>query len=80
MWDYLEVMSVEHARMSFTQRWNQVRGAARSLKRDASSFNDNNLRAAYTKIQLTLNFDFDSDQSRQIVEIVEQDGVLAPDV
>jgi hypothetical protein len=58
IWDQLETMSEDHARVSFTQRWDQIAHECRSLKRDNDSFGDNNPHAGGRGVQLMFNFEF----------------------
>ncbi len=74
IWDYMQTMSAEHARVSFTQRWHQLAGGCRSLKIDVDSFNENSPRAIGQEIQLSFNFDFELDApTAQVVETVSGD-------
>jgi hypothetical protein len=75
MWDYMEEMSLEHATVSFTQRWHQLVGGARSLKTDVDSFNDNNVRAVGKPVQLAFNFEFAAEQPvEQVIDAITPDG------
>src|SRR5262249_333551 len=76
MWDYMDEMSVEHATVSFTQRWHQVAGGVRSLKTDVESFNENSMRAVNRPVQLTFNFEHVAEQSSdQVVDTIMPDDV-----
>lgn len=72
MWDDGETMSADHAHVSFTQRWYQIAGECRSLKRDMDSWNDNNPNAVGHKIQKSFNFDLEIEET--IPAVVESFG------
>ena len=73
MWDDGETMIADHAHVSFTQRWYQIAGECRSLKRDMDSWNDNNPNAVGHEIQKSFNFDLEiEDTSDAMVEVFEE--------
>ncbi len=57
MWDHLETMSAEHWRISSGQRWGQIEGECKSLKRDEDSFLDNNPNAVGYESHLSFDFE-----------------------
>lgn len=72
MWDHIDTMSAEHARVSFNQRAQQIIGECRSLKRDQDSFNTNNPNADGHQIQRSFDFTPElEDYSEPMVDFVE---------
>lgn len=71
MWDEHLRMTEAHALLSFSQRWDQIAGACRSLKNDSESYNDFNPNGQKTAIQLTFDFEYllDTPQEQQVERI-----------
>jgi hypothetical protein len=77
VWDHILSMSLDHARISFEQRREQLAGGCRSLDRDVRSFNDNNPNASGREVQMSFDFTFEVEtRHEQVVEQISSDEPL----
>lgn len=77
MWDDARTMNADHARVSFMQRWYQIGGECRSLKRDIDNWNQNSPNAIGHEVQLSFNFEFEMEESISnavAVEVIQPSG------
>lgn len=76
IWDQLEIMSEDHARVSFTQRYNHIDRECKSLNTDMASFADNNKNASLARqLEFTFNFGFGLDAPvDQNTEVLSDDS------
>ncbi len=76
VWDHIYEMSLDHAEVSFEQRYQQMADEARALDRDMNSFNDNNPNAADGFIQKTFDFTLELQEPHE--QVVQEIPSVSP--